>query len=724
MSAPIDRVLPLLENVKPKAGGGWTSRCKAHASVNSSLSIDVGQDNRVLLKCWAGCEVTAILEAIGLTEADLFERKNGRGGGGVHIPSNNHATTQSPLQPPTGCTLATYAAAKRIPIDKLRSYGVTDAPYFKPPAIRFAYSGESGTEVAARFRLALTGDDRFRWRKGSKAMPYGLSRLKDARAAGYITLGEGESDGHTLWSHDEPYLGIPGADTWKEAWADHLDGIPCIYVVIEPDQGGVTVKKWLATSRIRDRVKLVNLGAHKDPSGLYLSDPDHFLENWKAAMAAATPWPEQAQAEAVVRTGNAWQLCESLAGDPRILDRVILDLVKCGVTGETRAAKLLYLGVVSRFLKKPLAIFVKGPSSAGKSYITEKVLDFFPPSAYYALSAMSERALAYSEEPLQHRILVLYEAAGFQGDIASYLVRSLLSEGCVRYETVVKTADGLKPLLIVREGPTGLITTTTAVKLHPENETRALSVPVTDSPAQTMHVLCSLAEENREEVDFTTWHALQEWIEGADHEVTIPYAGELAKKIPPVAVRLRRDFGAILTLIRTHAVLHQVSRERDDQGRIVATLDDYAVIRDLVADLVAEGVEATVPETIRETVAAIKKLVDGNAGDPTSVVRVAKELRLDKATALRRVRVAIDRDYVQNLEDKRGRPARLILGDALPEEKELLPQPDALASGCAVAVQTEGIHIALPPERVMVYHDGTCPALGGGACNCESLEVA
>src|SRR2546430_2242009 len=82
-----------------------------------------------------------------------------------------------------------------------------------------------------------------------------------------------------------------------------------------------------------------------------------------------------------------------------------------------------------------------------------------------------ERALADPEEPLQHRVLVIYEAAGLGSDFASYLVRSLLSEGRVRYETVEKTRDGLKPRLIERDGPTGLLVTTTSVSLHPENET-------------------------------------------------------------------------------------------------------------------------------------------------------------------------------------------------------------------------------------------------------------
>ena len=119
-------------------------------------------------------------------------------------------------------------------------------------------------------------------------------------------------------------------------------------------------------------------------------------------------------------------------------------------------------------------------------------------------------------------MLVLFEAAGMASDFASYLFRSLLSEGCIRYETVEKTPEGLKPRLIIREGPTGAILTTTSLKLHPGNETRLLSIPVTDSPAQTAAVLLAQAVGTAA-VDYAPWHALQGWIETGNHDVVIPF---------------------------------------------------------------------------------------------------------------------------------------------------------------------------------------------------------
>jgi len=251
---------------------------------------------------------------------------------------------------------------------------------------------------------------------------------------------------------------------------------------------------------------------------------------------------------------TAWFLCADLARDTRILDRVAAVVRQIGLVGEERAVKLLYLIVSSRLLDKPISVALKGPSSVGKSFLVEQVLTLFPPSAFHALSAMSERALAYDDEPVAHRMLVLYEAAGLQGDFASYLARSLLSEGRISYTTVEKTKDGLRPRHIEREGPTGLIVTTTALKLHPENETRLLSLAITDTPEQTAAVLKKLAEERSNTAALAPWHALQTWLETAEHRVVIPYAPVLAKMIPPIAVRLRRDFGAVLNLVRAHAL--------------------------------------------------------------------------------------------------------------------------------------------------------------------------
>ena len=358
-----------------------------------------------------------------------------------------------------------------------------------------------------------------------------------------------------------------------------------------------------------------------------------------------------------------------------------------GLVGLAKAAKLIYLALVTRFFQNPVSVVLKGPSSAGKSFAVKQVLRFFPSEAFYVLSSMSERALAYLDVSLEHRFLIIYETAGL-GEIANYFVRSLLSEGYIRHQTVEQTKQGFKSRLLEKAGPTGLILTTTAVNLHGENETRLFSVPIADDPEQTRRILLSQARSNSESLlDSSAWHDLQTWLSSQEHRVHIPNVETLARAVSPIAVRLRRDFPALLCLIRAHALLHQANRTRTREGLIVADFEDYSVVRDLVSDLISEGVESTVSSTIRETVNAVTELREEmSAADSIGVSTVARHLKIDRSSASRRIAVAIERGHLKNLETtKKGKQYDLVVDDPLPDDVQILPTAEALAECCSVA---------------------------------------
>ena len=240
-------------------------------------------------------------------------------------------------------------------------------------------------------------------------------------------------------------------------------------------------------------------------------------------------------------------------------------------------------------------------------------------------------------------------------------------------------------VVIYREGPTGLLVTTTSIALDPELETRMLSIPITDTPEQTSAVLmgtaASFAGRTAAEVDFVPWHTLQLWLEQSGvRSAIVPYAEELARTIPPLKNRLRRDFPTILKLVQTHAILHQAQRERDDQGRVIANLDDYGVVDELAADLIEEAVEASVPKAMRETVEAVRKLTSSLPANRqyVSSQKLAEHLKLNKSSVSRRVTAAGTAKFIVNLEKRRGFPDCLVLGAPLPEEQSILPAPDTL----------------------------------------------
>jgi len=636
--------------------GSWsgtkgTACCPAHRDRRASLSI-AQKGEKILVKCHTGCSQDQIIAA--LRDRGLW-----------------------PEARPRGVTIEQYAEAKKLPEDFLCEQGLEDTFINGTQAIRVPYFDAAGEEIAIRFRISLDGSDKFRWRRGNKAVLYGQKRLSEARENGSITIVEGESDCHTLWFEGFPAIGLPGAASWKEERdAPLFDGIATINVVIEPDNGGEAVRRWVSASKIKDRVRLVTLDGFKDPSSLYIDNPGRFAERFQTALDAAVPWLDDAARKAAAARDAAWEQCRELAERIDILDDAVDVLHRLGLVRETRNAKLLYLVITSRLLPRIVSVKVTGPSSGGKSYLAQKVLTLFPPEAAYTATAMSERALIYDQTPLQHRMLCIYEAAGIGSDFLSYLIRSLLSEGCVRYLTLEKVNGVIKPREIVREGPTGLITTTTAIKLHAENETRLLSLTVTDTQHQTADILraqaAAAAKHERERVDLRPWHALQNYLALGPAEVVVPFAPALAEKTAPVAVRLRRDFAAVLSLIEAHALLHSASRKRDAEGRIVATLGDYKVVRGLVAPIIAEGVEATVPDAVREVVEAVRDR-DERGEEGVKVQALARLLKLDKSAITRRVNKAIEAGFLRNLETRKGQAMRLVRDEPMPDDAKVLP---------------------------------------------------
>jgi hypothetical protein len=677
-----------LERVK-KNSAGWIARCPAHEDRNPSLSIAEGNDGRLLVNCHAACTVDAVVAALGLELHDLYAE----GEGGGYTPRNGRQVVQvSRLasgrgRPVGGLTVEQLADAT----DLLTGLGCETVHYFGLPAVQIPYSDEAGEIVGARYRLVLTGDAKFRWKKGTRAstMLYGASRLDVARDAGLVVLVEGETDVWTLLHHGYPAVGLPGAGLWNEQHAARLDGIDTIYVIVEPDRSGVALVNRLRESAVRPRARLMRLPT-KDASELHLLDEGGSRTAFDAAMAAAVTLEEIDDEARRTAADAEWDRCKKLATKRNILTAFAAELRARGFVGSLDTPKLIFLVLVSRILRRPVSLVLRGLSSAGKSYNVESVLPFFPGTAYFDRSGMSERALVYSEESFEHRVLYIAEADAVAGEgLGAYFLRTLISENRLVYETVEKDGDRLVTRTIEKAGPTGVILTTTRLRLNAENETRMLALTVPDDPALTRAIMKAIARRDDEVAGSEpreAWRALQKWLElGAERRVTDEngFLLTLANLVPTVAVRLRRDFALVRSLVFAHAVLHQARRERDAGGRVIATLEDYTEVRRLVGGILAEGVGATVSAEVRETVTAVQQVIACAplGGMTVNVAQVQDELRLDRRATSRRLARAVEYGFVVNKNPGRGKTAQYAIGDPIPDDIDVLPDAELLQPG-------------------------------------------
>jgi hypothetical protein len=376
----------------------------------------------------------------------------------------------------------------------------------------------------------------------------------------------------------------------------------------------------------------------------------------------------------------AEQSARALLEDPDILSRVADAIKANGYVGNPTPAQLVYVALTSRFLKRPINLALVADSSAGKNMTIDVALMLVPREAVYMFSAGSPRSIIYTDEDFRHRVVVFKEADSIpSGAPAASAVRALAEDNELRYE--VTTSDPrtgkLKTVVIRKQGPTGLITTSTRALPH-QLSTRLLRVPMAGDVNTTHKVIASqgrLAAGTRaSRLDLAPFLALQQWLALAgEHRVIVPFGEQLACLMPDAQdVRLRRDFAKVLSCVQTIALLHQRQRARTANGEIVATIDDYRVARALLLWSFYVLGEEICPPVIRETVEAVRT----KDAEPVSEIELARRLGLPKQTISWRVLKALERGWLKNIGPLNRRPYRLIRGNAMPGDEPPLPAVD------------------------------------------------
>ena len=114
-------------------GDGWMTHCPAHDDEHPSLSVSEN-NGKVLVKCFGGCSQDQVITA--LKERGLWPSGNG-----------NQAKSR-------GLTLQELADAKRLPVESLKRWGVTNVDYHGRNAVYIPYQDLEG-KITDRFRLNL-----------------------------------------------------------------------------------------------------------------------------------------------------------------------------------------------------------------------------------------------------------------------------------------------------------------------------------------------------------------------------------------------------------------------------------------------------------------------------------------------------------------------------------------------------------------------------------------
>lgn len=275
-----------------------------------------------------------------------------------------------------------------------------------------------------------------------------------------------------------------------------------------------------------------------------------------------------------------------LAMDPNLLDTIAEDLAAMGLVGERENGQLVYLCYTSRKLGKPLSPIIRGPSGSGKDELERRPADLMPTDDVIDAMRLTPQALYHGEPGWLKNKLVLGGERSHVEDEAqrdrTAAIRQMLSHG---YITKALVVEG-KTRHIRQDGPICYSETTTKATVFDEDLNRCVQLWVDASEEQTRRVLEAVAARYKpgDKPDVVAikkkHHAFQQWL--APVEVLVPFADLLAKRMPTNKVHVRRVFGQLLGLIQVVAFLYQAQRQKDENGCLVATFDDYDIARRLL----------------------------------------------------------------------------------------------------------------------------------------------
>lgn len=406
------------------------------------------------------------------------------------------------------------------------------------------------------------------------------------------------------------------------------------------------------------------------------------------AQAALDETPHDIKAEA-----------EAMLAAPDLLERVAADLVDVGIAGERELAGIVFLTGVSRLLDRPLALIAQGPSSSGKSFVVERTATLFPPEAVLLAKSLTPQALVYMKPgSLRHRWIVAGERSRVEDDNTAEATRGLremISSGKLSKLIACKGASGqIESKLVEQDGPIAYCESTTLSRIFDEDRNRCLVVNTDERSSQTRKIMEAVAQAaaglvtaDREAIT-ARHHCMQRLL--MQIPVVIPFAPRLCELLAVAAelpVETRRAFPMVLNTVEAVALLHQRQRDRDGDGRIIATAYDYGAARSLLSRAIARSVGEGVGDPARRFHERLERLACEDRDLPAvfTAADIRKHVRASRSTVSGWLSELLDAGAIEiaEPEDRQprgGRPPKAyrLTDRGIDAGEEWLPSVDEL----------------------------------------------
>jgi energy-coupling factor transporter ATP-binding protein EcfA2 len=327
-------------------------------------------------------------------------------------------------------------------------------------------------------------------------------------------------------------------------------------------------------------------------------------------------------------------------------------LGQSGITGEENNRLFLFLIACSYKMPDTLHALIQGSSGSGKTRLLKIICDVMPAEDVIKFTRVTDNSFYnYREDYLANKLLGFEDIDGLKEE-AMYAVRELISNEILVSSTTTKTEEGhLVAVERTVRGPVASISCTTKGNVYEDNMSRVFLISVDESVEQTRRIISYQQQTACGQIEHVKEKEQRRFLQNCvrllkPYEVINPYAHQI--KLPEQAHKIRRLNDLYLSFVKQITLLHQYQRQKDNQGRLLSSIEDLQAANKIMFESIVLKVDE-LDGSLRQFFERLKSHVTGQGNkEQWFILRdIRQSLNLSKTQLHRYVNELLELEYLQ-----------------------------------------------------------------------------
>jgi energy-coupling factor transporter ATP-binding protein EcfA2 len=338
---------------------------------------------------------------------------------------------------------------------------------------------------------------------------------------------------------------------------------------------------------------------------------------------------------------------------PDLINKIDNLIGTAGIAGEHSNRKLVFVIASTYKMLNPLHALVQGTSGSGKTHLINAIAGLMPPEDILNMTRVTSKSFYhYQPGELVNKLVIIQDMDGLD-DEAKFAFREMQSAGKVSSSTINKDRFGnLSSVVKTVTASFASLSATTHAEIYYDNMSRSIVLGVDESDEQTHRII---QEQNRRTaglVDEVAARKAKDLLQNCirtlkPYEVVNRYADKL--QLPVEAKMLRRLNSHYQSFVAQITILHQYQREKDEQGRLIATVEDLREACEILFDAIMwkiDELDSSLRQFFEQLKVYVGKQAQGNQSR-FAAREVRQALNLSKSQATRYMEELRQLEYIQ-----------------------------------------------------------------------------